>query len=182
MELASSGIGETLTEAAAPAYLKTANGTVALVSAASGLMNEHAFAGQTSAGVNVIALEGGVYDVDAGRPRVEDKQRVLSSIREGKARANIVISYHHNHEYDRFFPKMMMERLPERHFPPRWIKQWAHEQIDAGADIVVLHGAPIVQGVEIYRGKQSFTILGISFSSYPLVPTMYSKLKFGAAL
>jgi poly-gamma-glutamate synthesis protein (capsule biosynthesis protein) len=55
---------------------------------------------------------------------------------------------------------MMMERLPERHFPPRWIKQWTHDQIDAGADIVVLHGAPILQGVEIYRGKPIFYDLG----------------------
>lgn len=160
MGLASSGAGTNLAQAAAPAYLKTDKGTVALVSVASGMLHERASATATSAGINVINLEGGVQDKDAGRPVEADRERVLSSIREARKQANIVISYQHNHAYDRFFPKMMMERLPERHFPPRWIKQWARDQIDAGADIVVLHGAPILQGIEVYRGKPIFYSLG----------------------
>ncbi|MBW8784155.1 MAG: CapA family protein [Novosphingobium sp.] len=160
MGFAGSGAGDNLTEAAAPTYLKTDKGTVALISAASGLINEHAPASASSAGINVINLDGGVEDKDAGQPRESDRQRVLSSIREAKKHADVVISYHHNHVYDRSFPKMMRERLPERHFPPRWIKQWAREQIDAGADIVVLHGAPILQGVEIYRGNPIFYDMG----------------------
>lgn len=160
MDFAASGAGLNLSEAAAPAYLRTNKGTVALISAATGLLHDRAPATLTSPGINAITLEGGVEDQDAGRPLATDRQRVLSSIREAQRRADIVISYHHNHAYDRSFPKMMMERLPERHFPPRWIKQWAHDQIDAGADIVVLHGAPILQGVEIYRGKPIFYDLG----------------------
>jgi poly-gamma-glutamate capsule biosynthesis protein CapA/YwtB (metallophosphatase superfamily) len=160
MGLASSGVGMNLAQAAAPAYLKTGKGTIALVSAASGLLHDRAAATATTAGVNAIHLEGGVLDQDAGRPSEVDRQRVLSSIRDARKKANIVISYLHNHAYDRFFPKMMSERLPERFYPPKWIKQWAREQVDAGADIVVLHGAPILQGVEIYRGKPIFYDLG----------------------
>ena len=29
----------------------------------------------------------------------------------------------------------------------------AHAEVEAGADIVVMHGAPLLHGVEVYRGK-----------------------------
>jgi poly-gamma-glutamate synthesis protein (capsule biosynthesis protein) len=55
---------------------------------------------------------------------------------------------------------MMAEEVPERLVPPDWSKKWAHREIDAGADIVVMHGAPLVQGVEIYRNRPIFYDLG----------------------
>ena len=45
----------------------------------------------------------------------------------------------------------MQEELPERLGPPEWLKKWTHAEIDAGADIVVMHGAPLLHGVEIYK-------------------------------
>lgn len=181
MGLASSGAGNTLAQASAPAYLKQGKGTVALISAASGLIHERAAATATRAGVNVIRLEDSIEDKSAGRPSEEDRQRILASIREARGHANIVVSYLHNHAYDRFFPKMMMERLTERHSPPPWIKQWAHEQIDAGADIVVLHGAPILQGVEVYRGKPIFYDLGNFIFQLQVVRTASLSRRFGPA-
>jgi poly-gamma-glutamate synthesis protein (capsule biosynthesis protein) len=52
------------------------------------------------------------------------------------------------------------EGLAERLTPPAWLKKWTHAEIDAGADIVVMHGAPLLHGVEIYRGKPIFYDLG----------------------
>ena len=44
--------------------------------------------------------------------------------------------------------------------PNEWLMTWTHAEIDAGADIVVMHGAPLLHGVEIYHGKPIFYDLG----------------------
>ena len=54
----------------------------------------------------------------------------------------------------------MLEELPERLAPPDWLKKWTHDEIDAGADIIVMHGAPLLHGVEIYRDRPIFYDLG----------------------
>jgi poly-gamma-glutamate synthesis protein (capsule biosynthesis protein) len=159
-DITHAGIGENLEEAAAPGYIHTPHGTVALVSMASGLIRQGAFAGEAKPGINEIHLEGGTPNVDAGHPSSADTQRILASIAEAHKQANIVIAYHHNHVYDKDFVEMMGKRLPERLVPPNWIKKWTHEEVDAGADIVILHGAPLIQGVEIYRGRPIFYDLG----------------------
>ena len=61
----------------------------------------------------------------------------------------------------------MREELPERLVPPEWLKTWTHTEIDAGADIVVMHGAPLLHGVEIYRGRPIFYDLGNFFFQVP---------------
>jgi poly-gamma-glutamate synthesis protein (capsule biosynthesis protein) len=71
-----------------------------------------------------------------------------------------VIVYQHNHIYEKPFAAIMSEELPERLAPAPWIKAWTHEEVDAGADIVVMHGAPLVQGVEIYHHRPIFYDLG----------------------
>jgi poly-gamma-glutamate synthesis protein (capsule biosynthesis protein) len=50
--------------------------------------------------------------------------------------------------------------LPERLAPNEWLVKWTHAEIDAGADIVVMHGAPMLHGVEIYHGRPIFYDLG----------------------
>ena len=54
----------------------------------------------------------------------------------------------------------MLEELPERLAPPDWLKKWTHAEVDAGADIIVMHGAPLLHGVEIYHGRPIFFDLG----------------------
>ena len=72
-----------------------------------------------------------------------------------------MIVYQHNHVFgNRPFSSVFAEALPERLAPPDWLKKWTHAEIDAGADIVVMHGAPLLHGVEIYRGKPIFYDLG----------------------
>jgi poly-gamma-glutamate capsule biosynthesis protein CapA/YwtB (metallophosphatase superfamily) len=153
LNLAHAGTGNTLDEAAAPGYLHTPKGTVALVAMASGLVADGGSASAKRPGVNELRVE-------AGKPNQEDTQRILQSIREARKHADLVVVYEHNHVFDKPFQTIMLEELPERLGPPDWLKKWTHAEIDAGADIIVMHGAPLLHGVEIYRGRPIFYDLG----------------------
>ena len=153
LNLAHAGTGNNIEEAVAPGYLHTPKGTVALVAMASGLIDEGGSATATRPGVNELRVEG-------NRPNVEDSQRILGSIRNAHKRADLVIVYEHNHVFDKPFRTIMLEELPERLAPPDWLKKWTHAEVDAGADIIVMHGAPLLHGVEIYRGRPIFYDLG----------------------
>jgi poly-gamma-glutamate synthesis protein (capsule biosynthesis protein) len=153
LNLAHAGTGQTIEEAAAPGYLHTPKGTVALVAMASGLIAPGGAATATQPGVNELRVEN-------GRPNQQDTQRILQSIGEARMRAGLVIVYEHNHVFDKPFQTIMLEELPERLGPPDWLKKWTHAEVDAGADIVVMHGAPLLHGVEIYRSRPIFYDLG----------------------
>jgi hypothetical protein len=149
------GIGRNMTEASAPGYLRTPNGTVALVSLASGFLHGKGRASDTNPSLNELAISGG--DVSgSGQPDAADAERNLAQIREARKHADLVIVSHHNHVYDRPFTDLMLERSPDRLRPPAWVRAWTHREIDAGANVIVMHGAPFMQGVEIYRGKPIF--------------------------
>jgi poly-gamma-glutamate synthesis protein (capsule biosynthesis protein) len=165
LNLAHAGIGNTINEAVAPGYLKTPKGTVALVAIASGLVPEGGSATATRPGVNELRVEG-------NKPNEEDSQRILQSIREARKKADLVIVYEHNHVFDKPFRTIMLEELPERLAPPEWLKKWTHAEVDAGADIIVMHGAPLLHGVEIYRGKPIFYDLGNFIFNVP--PSIYT--------
>ena len=153
LNLAHAGTGNTVEDAAAPAYLHTSKGTVALVAMASGLVAPGGSATATRPGVNELRVE-------AGKPNEEDSQRILQSIRNASKRADLVIVYEHNHVFDKPFGTIMLEELPERLAPPDWLKKWTHAEVDAGADIIVMHGAPLLHGVEIYHNRPIFYDLG----------------------
>ena len=153
LDLAHAGTGNTVGEAVAPGYLHTPKGTVALVAMASGLVAEGGSATATRPGVNELRVEG-------NKPNQEDTQRILQSIRDAKKQAGLVIVYEHNHVFDKPFRTIMLEELPERLAPPDWLKKWTHAEVDAGADIIVMHGAPLLHGVEIYRDRPIFYDLG----------------------
>jgi poly-gamma-glutamate synthesis protein (capsule biosynthesis protein) len=94
-------------------------------------------------------------------PNPEDKQRILQSIREAHQHADLVVVYEHNHVFlNRPFGALFNEELPERLAPADWLKKWTHEEVDAGADIIIMHGAPLLHGVEIYKGRPIFYDLG----------------------
>jgi poly-gamma-glutamate capsule biosynthesis protein CapA/YwtB (metallophosphatase superfamily) len=153
LNLTHAGTGNTLDEAAAAGYLKTPKGTVALVAMASGLIEPGGSATSTRPGVNELRVE-------AGQPNQEDTRRILQSIRDARKRADLVVVYEHNHVFDKPFQTIMLEELPERLGPPEWLKKWTHAEVDAGADIIVMHGAPLLHGVEIYHDRPIFYDLG----------------------
>src|SRR6266849_113660 len=165
LNLAHAGIGNKIDEAVAPGYLKTPKGTVALVSMASGLVAEGGSATAARPGVNELRVE-------ANKPNEQDSQRILQSIREARKKADLVIVYEHNHVFDKPFRTIMLEELPERLAPAEWLKKWTHAEVDAGADIVVMHGAPRRHGVEIYRGRPIFFDLGNFIFQVPPADTL----------
>ena len=164
------GTGLTLAAAAAPAYLSTAHGRVALIASASGLMPAGARASASQPGVNELRIEAGTLPneassdlpgASANRPQADDARRILESIREARRNADLVIVYQHNHVFgNESFSTLFSEGLPARLRPNAWLVKWVHREIDAGADIVVMHGAPLLHGVEVYRGKPIFYDLG----------------------
>jgi poly-gamma-glutamate capsule biosynthesis protein CapA/YwtB (metallophosphatase superfamily) len=153
LNLAHAGTGNTIDEAAAPGLLHTSKGMVALVAMASGLIDAGGSATAARPGVDELRVAG-------NQPNAEDTQRILQSIRNAKKQADLVIVYEHNHVFDKPFRTIMLEELPERLGPPDWLKKWTHAEVDAGADIIVMHGAPLLHGVEIYHGRPIFFDLG----------------------
>jgi poly-gamma-glutamate capsule biosynthesis protein CapA/YwtB (metallophosphatase superfamily) len=174
------GTGNNLTEAAAPGILHTPKGTIALIASASGLIAPGGSATADRPGVNELRVEAGDKENEAttdlpgapgNTPNPQDSQRILQSIRDARKQADIVIVYQHNHVFgNHSFTTIFTEGMDERLAPNEWLKKWTHAEVDAGADIVVMHGAPLLHGVEIYHGKPIFYDLG-NFM-YNLPPTL----------
>jgi poly-gamma-glutamate capsule biosynthesis protein CapA/YwtB (metallophosphatase superfamily) len=179
-KIAHAGTGNNIAEAAAPAYFQTPKGTVALVASASGLIAPAARATGERPGVNELRVNAGdrgneatedLPGAPANTPNPEDSRRILQSIRDARQRADVVIVYQHNHVFgNRSFSTIFTEGMPERLAPNPWLTKWTHDEIDAGADIVVMHGAPLLHGVEIYRGRPIFFDLGNLIYNVP--PTL----------
>ncbi len=179
--LVHAGTGLTLAAAAAPAYLGTSHGRVALIGIASGLLAAQARATASQPGVNELRIEAGALPNEASsdlpgappnHPQADDAQRILASIREARHNADLVIVYQHNHVFaNESFSTLFSEGMPARLRPNAWLVKWVHREIDAGADIVVMHGAPLLHGVEIYHRKPIFYDLGNFIYNVPPVLT-----------
>src|ERR1700674_4783370 len=174
------GTGNNLAEAAAPGYLHTPKGTIALIASASGLIAPGASATADRPGVNELRVEAGDKENEAtadlpgapgNTPNQEDSQRILQSIRDARQHADLVIVYQHNHVFgNHSFTTIFTEGMQERLAPNDWLQKWTHAEVDAGADIIVMHGAPLLHGVEIYHGRPIFYDLGNFI--YNLTPTL----------
>ena len=178
--LVHAGTGKDAAEAAAPGYLHTPNGTIALIASASGLIAPGGNATADRPGVNELRVEAGgkpneatedLPGAPANTPNAEDAQRILRSIREARQHGDLVIVYQHNHVFgNHSFSTIFSEGMAERLAPNDWLVKWTHAEIDAGADIVVMHGAPVLHGIEIYRGRPIFYDLGNFIYNVP--PTL----------
>jgi poly-gamma-glutamate capsule biosynthesis protein CapA/YwtB (metallophosphatase superfamily) len=175
------GTGNNLAEAGAPGYLHTPKGTIALIASASGLITPGGSATADRPGVNELRVEAGDQENEAtvdlpgaseNTPNQGDSQRILQSIRDARQHADLVIVYQHNHVFgNRSFTTIFTEGMQERLAPNDWLKKWTHAEVDAGADIIVMHGAPLLHGVEIYRGRPIFYDLGNFLYNVPPVLT-----------
>jgi poly-gamma-glutamate synthesis protein (capsule biosynthesis protein) len=65
--------------------------------------------------------------------------------------------------------------MPERLEPNKWLRDWTHAEVEAGADIIVMHGAPLLHGIEIFRGKPIFFCLGNFIYNVPPAVTYISE-------
>lgn len=73
----------------------------------------------------------------------------LSAIRHAAAQGDFVVAYLHHHHWE-----------PGWQDVPHWVRTFARSCIDAGADLFVSHGAPVLQALEIYNGSPIFYGLG----------------------
>ncbi len=179
-KIAHAGTGNNVAEAVAPGYLHTPKGTIALIASASGLIPPGGRATADRPGVNELRVEAGDRENEATEdlpatpgniPNPEDAQRILQSIRDARQHADLVIVYQHNHVFaNHSFATIFTEGMQERLAPSEWLIKWTHAEVDAGADIIVMHGAPLLHGVEIYHGRPIFYDLGNFI--YNLTPTL----------
>lgn len=157
-KLSHAGTGLDLAKAAAPGYRITGSGTVALVAMASGAVMAGAMAGPDKPGVNEVrrTARGDLDESDVGR--------YLAAVTQAAGKADIVIAYQHNH----YWEKDMADTPP-------WQRTLARRAIDAGASIFAAHGAPLLHGIEVYKGKPIFYDLGGLFFQTVTKPGYYPK-------
>jgi poly-gamma-glutamate synthesis protein (capsule biosynthesis protein) len=130
--------------------------------------------------VNELRIEAGDKENEAtvdlpgapgNTPNQGDSQRILQSIRDARQHADLVIVYQHNHVFgNHSFATIFTEGMQERLAPNDWLKR-THAEVDAGADIIVMHGAPLLHGVGIYHGRPIFYDLGNFIYNVPPVLT-----------
>jgi poly-gamma-glutamate synthesis protein (capsule biosynthesis protein) len=77
-------------------------------------------------------------------------ERLVKRIKEAKKQADIVLVSIHSHYYD--------ER--QTNVPSKFIEKFAHNCIDAGADVIIGHGPHELQGIERYKDGLIFYSIG----------------------
>jgi len=78
----------------------------------------------------------------------EDVEANLDAIREARKNADWVLFHIHNHEWD---------PVGGLSVPPTFVRELAHQAVDAGADIFIAEGAhALLRGIEVYKGKPVF--------------------------
>ena len=131
-----------------------------------------------AAGPNIISVAGRTYelsDTPGVRTAVSarDMQGIAASVKDGKTRANFVVTSLHVHESGEGGLKI----------PPQFEEEFARAVIEAGADVFVGHGPHLLRGIEIYKGRPIFYSLGGLFFQSELTPTQpadfYNRLKLG---
>jgi poly-gamma-glutamate synthesis protein (capsule biosynthesis protein) len=146
------GTGADAAAAAAPGFLKTGKGRVALVAMATGAVQlvPETWAAPGRPGVNYLQR------MPDGRLNPEHRQRILDAVRAAARESQTVIAYHHNHDWGGArgsgLPPDREKRIGRFETQP-WAIEWARELIDAGASVYVAHGDPTLHGVEIYNGR-----------------------------
>ncbi len=78
-----------------------------------------------------------------------DLKRNLAAIATAAEDGSLVVAYLHHHHW-----------ASDWYQVPDWVSGVARACIDAGASLFVSHGAPVLQPIEIYRGRPIFYSLG----------------------
>ena len=136
------GSGRNLAEASKAACVVAAAQPVSLVAMATGKIREGAAATASLPGINELRL------ASPGKLDNTDVARILASIREA-ARSTRTVACLHNHDWG---DDMSVTRS--------WTRMFARSCIEAGASAFFAHGAPLLHGIELYRGTPIFYCLG----------------------
>ncbi len=89
-------------------------------------------------------------------PHPADLKENLQAVRDAKQISDWVLYSLHDH-YEEVNPPTGYR---EKEIPLKAVADFAHQVIDAGADIYIGHGPHILRGIEIYKGKPIFYSLG----------------------
>ncbi|HET7037051.1 MAG TPA: CapA family protein [Thermomicrobiaceae bacterium] len=83
------------------------------------------------------------------KPKAKDAEAIAKWVREARNRADLVILSLHAHEQG-----------AGKEDPAAFIPEFAHQMVEAGADLIVGHGPHLLRGLELYQGKPIFYSLG----------------------
>ena len=144
------GVGRSVEEAVAPAYLKVRRTTIALVAA-------------TTSHDERDLLTGEVNGVWTGHQ--DDWDRNIAAVEEASRHADVVIFYQHFQiDVDEFAGLGDGESTEDGHIRVDDVKKWqenfAKAVIDAGASVYIGHGHRGFDGIEIYKGRPLLRQLG----------------------
>jgi len=98
-------------------------------------------------GVRFVGSDKQEYYTEPYEPDLKGNVR---SIKEAGRQADVVLVSHHGHQDDG----------SDRHKPAKFIETYARACIDAGADAFLSHGAHVLRGIEIYKGKPIIYSMG----------------------
>jgi len=138
------GTGLDLAQASTAGTQDTPAGRFAFVAFATGFVREGGMAATDRAGVNEVRRDA------SEAPLEEDVARILAAITAAKRSGATVLTYQHNHYWER----------PDIARTPEWQRTLARRCVDAGASIFVGHGPPLLHGMEVYKGAPIFYCLG----------------------
>lgn len=96
-----------------------------------------------------------VFELDA-----KDEAAIMKAVAEARRQADWVFMSIHSHEMERDDP----ERTPP------YLRAFSQRCVDAGVDAIFGHGAHVLRGVEIYKGKPIFHGLGNLFFQNETLP------------
>jgi poly-gamma-glutamate synthesis protein (capsule biosynthesis protein) len=116
----------------------------------SSLEGDKGGAAETMLHIGDLHFNRGTADAIRVEANPEDIAGLLASIRDAHRQASWVIVSVHAHESGE----------GNREIPPEFLIKFAHQAIDAGADIFVGHGPHVLRGIEIYKGRPIFYSLG----------------------
>ena len=122
-------------------------------------------------------LDFGGLKVKLGEPHIEyvlsekDRSRILCAVKDAAFQADVVIVSVHSHETE----------TDSKEDVPCFLRELAHQCIDAGAHAVVGHGPHLLRPFEIYKGLPVFYSLGdfiLHLENGEIIPYDYYQ-KFG---
>lgn len=82
----------------------------------------------------------------------DDKQEICEQISAASRQADWVVASLHAHQG--------RDGLSNDESVPKWLESFAHECVDAGADVFIGHGPHVLRGLEIYDNTPIFYSLG----------------------
>lgn len=96
-----------------------------------------------------VQIRSGSKVAERRYPDSADLNRATAAIKAARARANIAIVSCHHHHWDADWSAA-----------PQWLTGLGADLVDAGADVVFFHGAPVLQGMSLHRGRPIFHGMG----------------------